>query len=151
MIFLMVVGGCPVSTAGGIKTVTFGVLFLALRSMMYRRQNVEAFGRTLPPRVFFTALNVFILYSATAGVSVFLLSIFDPQIPLRDTLFETISALSTVGLSTGITVQLSTASKVVLCIAMFVGRVGPIALVFSVFQARGKVEYEFPTEDVVVG
>jgi trk/ktr system potassium uptake protein len=56
-----------------------------------------------------------------------------------------------VGLSTGITPGLSTGSKLVLCAAMFVGRVGPIALVFSVFESRGHVDYEFPEEDVVVG
>jgi trk system potassium uptake protein TrkH len=150
LILLMVVGGCPVSAAGGIKVVTFGILLLALRSLISQKQNVEAFGRTLPPRVFFTALNVFVLYIATAGACVFLLSVFDPQLALRDTTFETISALSTVGLSTGITSGLSTGSKIVLCVAMFVGRVGPIALVLSVFQSRGRVEYEFPTEDVVV-
>lgn len=151
MIMLMVIGGSPVSTAGGIKTVTFGVLLLSLQSMIFRRRNVEAYGRTIPPRVFFTALNVTVLYAATAGACLFLLSIFDSQLALRDTLFETISALSTVGLSTGITAELSPASQLVLCVAMFIGRVGPIALVFSVFQSRGKVDYEFPAEDVVVG
>jgi trk system potassium uptake protein TrkH len=151
IIMLMVVGGSPVSTGGGIKTVTFAVLFLALRSMIFRREKVEAHGRTLPARAFFTALNVFVLYAATAIAGVFLISIFDPQVPLRDTFFETISALSTVGLSTGITADLSAGSKLVLCAAMFIGRVGPISLVFSVFQARGKVDYEYPAEDVVVG
>lgn len=150
IIFLMVIGGSPVSTAGGIKTVTFGVLFFALRSMVLRREKIEAFGRTLPPGVFLTCLNVFVLYMTSGLASVFLLSIFDPHLSLRDTLFETISALSTVGLSTGITADLSNESKLVLCAAMFVGRVGPIALVFSVFQSRGKVEYEYPVEEVVV-
>lgn len=151
IIVLMVIGGCPVSTAGGIKTVTFGVLILALRSMLYERQNVEAFRRTLPARAFFTALNVAVLYAVTAVTCVFLLAVFDPQLGLRDTTFEVVSALSTVGLSTGITAGLSAGSKLVLCAAMFIGRVGPIALVLSVFQSRGKVEYEYPTEDVVVG
>jgi trk system potassium uptake protein TrkH len=94
---------------------------------------------------------VFVLYTFTAGVGVFLVSVFDPHLALRDSLFETISALSTVGLSTGITASLSVGSKLVLCAAMFIGRVGPISLVFSVFQARGKVEYQYPAEDVVVG
>jgi trk system potassium uptake protein TrkH len=151
LILLMVVGGSPVSTAGGIKTVTLGVLFLALRSLIFQREKVEAFGRMLPARALFTALNVFVLYVVTGGVGVFLLSYFDPHLSLRDTSFETISALSTVGLSTGITPGLSTGSKLVLCAAMFIGRVGPIALVFSVFESRGHVEYEFPEEDVVVG
>jgi len=151
LIMLMVIGGSPVSTAGGIKTVTLGILFFALRSLIFQRERVEAFGRTLPARAFFTALNVAVLYITTAGGGMFLLSLFDPHLALRDISFETISALSTVGLSTGTTAGLSSGSKLVLCAAMFIGRVGPIALVFSVFQSRGKVEYEFPAEDVVVG
>jgi trk system potassium uptake protein len=150
LMLLMVIGGSPVSTAGGIKTVTFGVLFLAMRSMLYRQDKVEAYGRTLPQRVFFTALTVLVLYVTTAAAGIFLLAIFDPQLQLRDTSFEVVSALSTVGLSTGITAGLSNASKLVLCAAMFIGRVGPISLVFAVFHRRGKMDYEFPTEDVVV-
>ena len=66
LIMLMIVGGSPVSTAGGIKTVTFGILVLALRSLIFQRERVEAFGRTLPARAFFTALNVFVLYMVRA-------------------------------------------------------------------------------------
>jgi potassium uptake TrkH family protein len=148
---LMVIGGSPVSTAGGIKTVTLGILLLALRSLILQREKVEAFGRMLAGRAFFTALNVFVLYVVTASAGMFLVSYYDPHLALRDISFETISALSTVGLSTGITPGLSTGSKLVLCVAMFIGRVGPIALVFSVFESRGHVDYEFPEEDVVVG
>jgi trk system potassium uptake protein len=151
LIALMVIGGSPVSTAGGIKTVTLGILLLALRSLILQREKVEAFGRMLAGRAFFTALNVFVLYVVTASAGMFLISYFDPHVSLRDISFETISALSTVGLSTGITPGLSTGSKLVLCAAMFIGRVGPIALVFSVFESRGHVDYEFPEEDVVVG
>jgi trk/ktr system potassium uptake protein len=151
LIALMVIGGSPVSTAGGIKTVTLGILLLALRSLILQREKVEAFGRKLAGRAFFTALNVFVLYVVTASAGMFLISYFDPHLSLRDISFETISALSTVGLSTGITPGLSTGSKVVLCVAMFIGRVGPIALVFSVFESRGHVDYEFPEEDIVVG
>jgi trk system potassium uptake protein TrkH len=151
LIGLMVIGGSPVSTAGGIKTVTLGILLLALRSLILQREKVEAFGRKLAGRAFFTALNVFVLYVVTASAGMFLISYFDPHVSLRDISFETISALSTVGLSTGITPGLSTGSKVVLCAAMFIGRVGPIALVFSVFESRGHVDYEFPEEDIVVG
>ncbi len=151
LMILMVIGGCPVSAAGGIKTVTFGILLLALRSMIGQKERVEAFGRTLPPSALFTALSVFVLYVMAAVVGVFLLAFFDPHLRLRDEVFEMISALSTVGLSTGITAQLSVASKLVLCAAMFIGRVGPLALVLSVFQARRRVDYEFPSEEVVVG
>jgi trk system potassium uptake protein len=148
---LMVVGASPVSTGGGIKTVTFGVLLLALRSVIRGRERVEVMGRTLPARVLFNALSVTLLYAGSATLGLFLLTLFDPRIALRDLAFEMISALSTVGLSTGITAQLSAGSQLVLCAAMFVGRVGPIALVLSIFQSSISTRYTYPEEDLVVG
>lgn len=151
LMLLMVVGASPVSMGGGIKTVNFGILLLALRAMVTRRERVEVFGRTIPTRTLFAALSLVVLYVLSAGWGVFLLALFDPQMSLRDQLFEVISALSTVGLSTGITADLSVPSKLVLCVAMFIGRVGPISLVLSVFQSGRALTYEFPEEDVVVG
>lgn len=148
---LMVIGACPVSAGGGIKTVTFGILLLALRAMILRKERVEVFGRTLPARALMTALSVFVLYIMAAVICLFLVAAFDPHIPFRSLMFEVIGALSTTGLSTGITADLSPASQLVLCAAMFVGRVGPISLVVSVFQSRRQVTYEFPEEEVVVG
>lgn len=148
---LMVIGGCPISTAGGIKTVTAGILLLTLRSLILQRQKVEAFGRTIPQQALIAALSVFVLYTIACGTGVFLLALSDPDMPLRAQCFEVVSALSTVGLSTGITHELSTTGKLVLCAAMFIGRVGPISLVMSIFQARHTVDYDFPEGDVVVG
>jgi len=99
----------------------------------------------------FAALSVFVLYCFSAVVGVFLLSLTDPQFTLQQIAFEVISALSTVGLSLGITADLSPAGKLILCVAMFIGRVGPISMVLSIFQSRERVSYEFPEEEVVVG
>jgi trk system potassium uptake protein TrkH len=151
IIFLMVIGGCPVSTSGGIKTVTFAILALALRALLHGNSRIEAFGRTIPFRVVISALNVFQLYMVTAITGLILVSFMNPEIPLRDVAFECFSALSTTGLGTGITSDLSTGSKLVLCVMMWVGRIGPIAMVLSVFQSSGSLDYEFPEEDVVVG
>lgn len=151
IMFLMVIGGSPVSTAGGIKTVTFAILILGLKALVTGKDRLEVFGRTLPTRAIFSALNVFVLYAISATAGLLAVSLFDPAVPLRDAGFEVISALSTVGLSTGITANLSPASKLVLCALMFIGRIGPIALVLSVFQARARIAYDFPAEDVVVG
>ncbi|MFM1944693.1 MAG: hypothetical protein RI897_3675 [Verrucomicrobiota bacterium] len=148
---LMVVGACPVSTGGGIKTVTFGVLVLSLKTLLTGRDRVEILGRALPQKVVFAALSVSLLYLAAAAAGTFALVLFDPHIPLRDQLFEAISALSTVGLSTGITTQLSTPSQLTLCALMFIGRVGPLSLVLSVFQSEPKIRYQYPEEDLVVG
>lgn len=151
MMALMVVGACPVSTGGGVKTVTLGVLALTLRALARGRPRVEIFGRSLPQAVVHAALSVFILYVATAALGVFGLAWCDPETPLRDLAFELISALSTVGLSTGITAGLSTGGKLILCAAMFVGRVGPLSLVLSMFQSAPLTLHEYPEEELLVG
>ncbi|HOA61787.1 MAG: ATPase [Verrucomicrobia bacterium] len=148
---LMVIGACPISTGGGIKTVTFAVLLVALRSLMTGRDRVEIYGRALPQRVLLAALAVVVLYVIIAGLGLFALALYDPQLPLRSEMFEVVSALSTVGLSTGITAQLSPASQLVLCLLMFVGRVGPISMVLAVVRIPRPVRYQFPEEDLVVG
>jgi trk system potassium uptake protein TrkH len=148
---LMVIGASPVSTGGGIKTVTLGVLILALRALLTGRERVEAFGRALPQKVAFAALSVAVLYSVAAGMGIFALALFDPEVPLQQQSFEVISALSTVGLSTGITAGLSPASKLVLCLLMFVGRVGPLSLVLTMFRASPHARYQYPEEELVVG
>ncbi len=151
VIALMVVGASPVSTGGGIKTLTFGILLVSLRALMKGRERVEAFGRTIPRRAVLAALGVFVLYTLAATTITFALSITDPHLPLRDIVFESVSALSTVGLSTGITPDLSTGGKLVLCIAMFAGRVGPLTLILSVFRSAGPTaRYEYPEESVLV-
>jgi trk system potassium uptake protein len=151
LIALMIVGACPVSTGGGIKTVTLAVLLLALRSLVTGRERVEVYGRTLPQRVLLTALAVVVLYVLVASLGVFGLALCDAQIPLRSQLFEVVSALSTVGLSTGITAQLSPSGQLILCALMFIGRVGPIALVLSVVRMERPTRYQYPEEDLVVG
>jgi trk system potassium uptake protein TrkH len=151
LVALMVVGASPVSTGGGIKTVTFAVLLLALRSLISGRERVEAFGRALPQRVLLAALAVVVLYVLVASLGVFGLALCDPQMPLRSQLFEAVSALSTVGLSTGITPQLGSGSKLILCLLMFIGRVGPIVLVLSVVRMERPARYQYPEEDLVVG
>lgn len=148
---LMVVGACPVSAGGGIKTVTFAVLLLALRSLIAGRERVEVFGRALPQRVLLTALAVVVLFVLMASLGVFGLALCDPQMPMRGQLFEVVSALTTTGLSTGITPQLSPGSQVILCVLMFIGRVGPISLVLAVVRMERPTRFQYPEEDLVVG
>jgi trk system potassium uptake protein len=151
MMALMVVGASPVSTGGGIKTVTFAVILLALRALLAGRQRVEVFGRALPQRVLLASLAVVLLYVLAAGLGVFALALFDPGIPLKNQAFEVVSALSTVGLSTGITAQLSPGGQITLCLLMFIGRVGPISLLLSVVRMEHPTRYQYPEEDLVVG
>lgn len=148
---LMVVGACPVSTGGGIKTVTFGILVLTLKAMITGRARVEVFNRAIPQKVIVTALSITILYTTTAILGVFALAVLDPPFAFQDQLFEVISALSTVGLSTGITANLGAGSKLILCFLMFIGRVGPLTLILSVFRSHSTPAYEYPEENLIVG
>jgi Trk-type K+ transport system membrane component len=148
---LMVVGTCPVSTGGGIKTVTLAVLVVALRSLITGRDRVEIYGRVLPQKVLLAALAVALLYVLAASLGSFGLALCDPRLPFHSQMFEVVSALSTVGLSTGITPKLSPGSQLILCVLMFVGRVGSVSLVLSVVRAPRPARYQFPEEDLVVG
>lgn len=150
LIALMTVGACPVSAGGGIKVVTLAVLLLALRSLVSGRERVEISGRALPQKVLLTALAVVILFVLLAGLGVFGLALCDPQVPLQSQLFEAVSALSTTGLSTGITAQLSPGSQLILCLLMFLGRVGPISLVLAVVRTQRPARYQYPEEDLLV-
>jgi len=148
---LMAVGACPVSTGGGIKTVTLGVLLASAHAWLRGRRQAELFGRALPYRATLAAAVMLFFYLLAAGTALFLLCLFEPELPLRDLAFETVSALSTVGLSTGVTPKLGAASRLVLCAVMFVGRVGPISAVMAIMRSRRKARYELAEEDVIVG
>ncbi len=152
LVFLMAIGAGPISTGGGIKTATFAVLLSSVRAMLNGRDRVEIRKRTLPAQAVQAALSVFVLYVLASLIVTFLLSVFEPGVALRDLAFESVSALSTVGLSTGITPTLGTPALLVLCAAMFLGRVGPLTLAMVIFGRRRKAtSYDFPVEDVIIG
>ncbi|MGN1030006.1 MAG: TrkH family potassium uptake protein [Butyricicoccaceae bacterium] len=130
---LMFIGGSPGSTAGGIKTVTFAVLMMTMIAIMRGKRDVNIFGRRIPPR---TVLNAFVLMF-TGGLLVItgitLLAIFEPGTDLGMIAYEVMSAFSTAGMSQGLTGTLSSASRVVLIILMYLGRVGLLTLAVGVF------------------
>jgi trk system potassium uptake protein TrkH len=150
LIVLMVIGASPVSTGGGIKTVTVGVLWATMRALVKGR-NVELFNRGIPVRIVRASVSVLLIYVVLATVGVFLLSATDPGIPVRDRVFELISALGTVGLSTGHTAEFSSGGQIVLCLAMFAGRVGPLTLVITLFRGHPAPRYSYPEEPLVLG
>ena len=90
------------------------------------------------------------LYLTCAFFFSFLLTISDPQIPYLNALFETVSALSTVGLSTGITASLSIFGKLMLCIMMLIGRVGPLMMLLSIIRRTAEANYQYPEETVIL-
>lgn len=147
---LMFIGGSPGSTAGGLKTTTMAVLLLAAWSQIKGREEVEAFGRRLSPTLVFQALAMTVIATLCVLGLAFTLNASEPQ-PFSSILFETISALAIVGLSTGITPELSPLSKSLLCLAMIVGRVGPLTLAMSLLRPKKRSPIRHPVEDVLIG
>lgn len=149
-IVLMAIGASAVSTGGGIKTGTVAVVFLTVRAMMRDRDRVEAFGRSLPARIVNAAIAVFALYMIAAISVTTLLACTQTGIDFVDLLFESVSALSTVGLSHGVTTRLDDTGRIVIAAAMLLGRLGPLAVVWTFLARRKPLHYRYPEEDVVI-
>ena len=148
---LMVVGGSPASTAGGMKTATFAVLLLATWSMIKRRDEVEAFRRTISAELLRRTVTLAVLYLGLLGGVTLLLCATMPEQDFLRLFFEACSACGTVGLSTGITPKLGLAAKAVVIVAMFAGRVGPLTLLLALTVHMRHVRYSYPSENVVIG
>ncbi|MBQ2581043.1 MAG: Trk family potassium uptake protein [Ruminococcus sp.] len=149
MTILMLFGGCPGSTAGGMKTSTVAVLFLAALSVFKRKNDVECFKRRIPMDVVRTAGSILFMYITLFLSTGIAISLIDDQ-PLTACLFETGSALGTAGLTVGITTSLSLSSHILLMILMFAGRVGALTLIYAAFASNKEVS-TLPQEKLTVG
>jgi trk system potassium uptake protein len=150
VLFLMWVGGSPGSTGGGIKTTTLAVAVLNIFSLAKGKDRIEVFGREISAQSVRRASALVFLSVLVVGISVFLVNMFDPEKQFKDILFECLSAFSTVGLSTGITSDLTGASKFVLILTMFIGRVGTLTLLTAFMHKARHLNYRYPTEDVLI-
>jgi trk system potassium uptake protein TrkH len=148
---LMFIGGNPGSTAGGIKTVTFVVLVGSAWSLSRGRGELQLFGRRVPIETAVRAGVITLISFMVVATGLTLLSLTDTRFGLLRLAFETFSAFGTVGLSTGITPDLSPAGKLVIILLMFVGRLGPLTLGLALMEGRPDKRIEYPAEDVVVG
>jgi len=149
---LMVVGGSPGGTAGGMKTVTLALLIAAAWSVLRRRSEVEAFRRSIPADLLRRVTTVAFLYLALVGVVTLLLSISMRDEKLVDVLFEACSACGTVGLTTGITgTGQAEMTKFVTMAGMFIGRLGPITLLLALTSGIRRAEYTYPRENILIG
>jgi trk system potassium uptake protein TrkH len=151
LIGVMLVGGSPGSMAGGFKTVTLAILVLAVLATVRGRAETEVFGRTIPEPIVRRASAIALSLLALPMVAAFALCITDPGDPFAR-LFEAVSAATTTGLSLGGTGDLSPAGKFVLIIAMFLGRVGPLAFIGAlVFRKLPSRSWQYPRENVTLG
>jgi trk system potassium uptake protein TrkH len=147
---LMFVGGSPGSTAGGIKTTTLAVLFATFRGELQSEPRTNLGGRSLSSSTTRRALGVAFISVALLLFLLFFLLLFERH-PPHELAFEIVSALATVGLSTGITPELTTPGKLVVIIAMFVGRIGPLTLALLLERRSRPGHIEYPEERVGIG
>jgi trk system potassium uptake protein TrkH len=150
LIPLMFIGGASGSTAGGIKVNTFTVLLIAIVSTARGDPSATAFGRRIPHVVVYRALAVALLSVAVAFAVTLGLALTGDG-PLVSLAFEAVSALSTTGLSTGVTRDLGEASRLLLVVAMFVGRLGPLTLVLALAARARPVSYRPAVETMRIG
>lgn len=150
MMILMFIGASPGSTGGGIKTSTAAVLFEAVLANLRHREHAEAFRRTLPWETVQKAITVLVLSLCTVAVFAVLL-LYTEQRPLGEVLFETVSAFGTVGLSTGLTAELTVPGRILVTMLMFIGRLGPLTMVYSLLRSRPAAAYTYAEEKVMIG
>lgn len=149
---LMFIGGASGSTAGGIKTTTLSVVFLGINSSIRGYEDIEYKGRRISWNDFNKACAIILITVMNILILFFLITLLEPNIHFSKLLFEIISAMGTVGLSTGITSELSIYSKLILIYTMFLGRVGPLTLMLALSSSRiKKGKYKYPKETVIVG
>ena len=141
IVLLMFIGASPGSTGGGIKTTTTFAIWLSLRSLVLGKPPAT-FRRSIPQDSLLKAFQVLLLALLTVTLGVFLLTLFDGnRFDFEQIVFEVVSAFATVGLSTGITTEVGTGSKVVLMVMMFVGRLGPITVATSLKKRESRLRY----------
>jgi Trk-type K+ transport system membrane component len=151
MVFLLMwIGASPQSTGGGIKTSTFAIATLNILSLAKGKSKIEVFKREIAESSVRRAFAIISLSLAIIGFAITLISIFDPEFQLMDIAFECFSAYSTVGLSLGITGALSSASKLVLIVVMFLGRISMLSLVIAVFRKVKHQNYAYPNEEISI-
>ena len=150
MILWMLTGGSPGSTAGGMKTTTVAVILITLFSVIRRKQEVECMGRRIGTDVVRNAVAIAAIYFLLFFPGGLIISRME-NLPLMTCLFETASAVGTVGLSLGITPNLGTGSRLILIVLMFLGRVGSLTLIYAAQSVHSPVQRQCPLEKVTVG
>ncbi|MBE6675041.1 MAG: Trk family potassium uptake protein [Ruminococcaceae bacterium] len=149
----MLIGGSPGSTAGGIKTITFAVMILNAIAFARNKDSVTVFKKRIEPSTIKHACAIIAIYLAAACTVIVAIAIIEggKSISLEDIVFEVFSAVGTVGLTRGITPLLATASKLLLCLTMFFGRMGGLTLLLAIAENHNFAKIERPYEKILIG
>ena len=147
---LMLIGGAPGSTAGGMKITTVAVLFATAISVFKKRDSAHLLKRRINNETVKNAATVLIMYIALFVLGAMVISRVE-TLPLTDCLYETASAIATVGLTTGITTSLGVLSRIIIIFLMYMGRVGGLTIVFATYSSVQKNIVKYPEETIAVG
>lgn len=150
-IMLMFIGGSPGSTAGGLKTSTFGIIIFTIISVIKGRDDTEAFGRRFSKEVVYKSFSLLIIGIMLVIAATMLLSITEYDETFISILYEATSAIGTAGLSTGVTQRLSGIGKVIIIIMMYIGRIGPFTLAFALTNNKKKTGIRYPEGRILIG
>ncbi len=149
-LLFMWIGASPGSTGGGIKTSTFAVAMLNVLSLARGNDRVEFRRRQIPSESVRRAFSILILSLLVIGPAILIITVLEPEKQLINIAFECFSAFSTVGLTLGITPQLSDSAKIVLVVIMFIGRVGTFTLLVAFVRQTKAINYRYPNETIFI-
>jgi trk system potassium uptake protein TrkH len=151
LISLMFIGASPGSTGGGVKTSTIGVILAFVKSRIAARESINIFFRSLPFDLVTKAFTVVVLSICVIFVASAVLFLTQPGMSMEDTFFEVFSAFGTVGLSLGMTRELNSVGKLVIVLTMFIGRIGPLTLLYAFSREKAFGKFEYVEESVMIG
>ena len=149
MLVLMVIGACPGSTGGGIKTTTFGIIWTSFWQTIRLKRHVTWSNRAISPNTILKALSIIVSSFIIIFTFLFILLLVEEK-PFLDLLFETVSAFGTVGLSLGVTPELSNLGKGFIIMLMLIGRVGPLTIAFALSSRIEEPNVQYPEETILI-
>ncbi len=149
--FLMFIGASPGSTGGGIKTTTFAVILKSTYIAVRGTKHLTFLQHTLRPALVQRALSIAIIYSCWFLFGTVCLSVVEPNINVMHLVFEEISALSTVGLSMGITSSLGDSAKIILVLSMYIGRIGSLTIILALIRRASNVQLTYSHTNILIG
>lgn len=153
MVIFMIIGASPASTGGGIKTTTFAVLILEVKSFIRQKQDIEIYNRRVSVGAIRKSLSIFLIAICVVSLGTLIISITEPHFTLLEAGFEVVSAFATVGLSIGGSASLSVLGKLFIIIFMFIGRVGSLTFFTALLirKNKKKVLIRYPEDKIIVG
>lgn len=151
IIILMIIGASPGSTGGGMKTTTFAIIWQSIRSTLMGKNTIEIYRRSIDSSLVLKASALGIIFLICISIGIGVLLVFEKDKGFLAVMFEVVSAFGTVGLSMGITPDLSQAGKIFIMFMMYIGRVGPLTLVLGLSRSESKQGISYPKEKVIIG